>query len=304
MCLRTGNFPWPKGTGHAENPVWCGTEFRIGAETCRVLVFDVNESHWSPELTALHEEEAGANHPIDRASRQAAVRSLQRFVRKAAPVVMDVGSSSGYVLEAMREALPDALLIASDYILPPLLKLGETMPDIPILQFDLRRCPLPDNSVDAITALNVLEHIDQDREALAQIHRVLRPGGMAHIEVPAGPALFDIYDEHLMHHRRYRLPELMAMAKEIGFEILQATHLGFFAFPAFWFAKKRNRRLLSLPIAEKRRLVAAQIRGSQQSKLLSLSFFLERFLGQAISWPWGVRAIVVVRKRLSSETAP
>jgi SAM-dependent methyltransferase len=294
---RLDSFPWPRWADSHETPVWCGDTFLLGTEKRRILEFGEADSHWTPELTVLHEEEAGANHPIDRASRKLAVVSLHEFVTAKAPVILDVGSSSGYVLTEIRRAFPHAALIGSDYLLQPLLTLAEKMPDLPILQFDLRRCPLPDACIDAVTALNVLEHIDRDEEALAQIYRILRPGGVAHIEVPAGPGLFDIYDEQLLHHRRYRLRDLAAMARRVGFELLKKTHLGFVVFPAFWLAKKRNRRLLSLPDTKKREIVAAQIRGSQQSKALASCLALERFLGRTISYPYGIRCIVVGRRK-------
>ena len=290
------DFPWPRLPDISETPVWRGDGFALGTEKRRILAFDAAESHWTPELTALHEEEAGSDHPIDCASRELAVRSLKVFVATKTPVILDVGCSSGYVLREIRRALPNAALIGSDYLLPPLVQLAEGMADLPVLQFDLRRCPLPDNCVDAVTALNVLEHIDQDEKALGQIQRILKPGGVAHIEVPAGPELFDIYDEHLMHHRRYRLPELAAIAERAGFEIRRRTHLGFFVYPAFRLVKKRNRRLLTLPKAEKEKIVTSQIRSSHQSRLLSLCMRLELFLGRKISYPWGIRCILIVRK--------
>jgi ubiquinone/menaquinone biosynthesis C-methylase UbiE len=294
---RLYNFPWPTSAKMSARPVWRGDAFLVGTEKRRILEFGQSESHWSPELTVLHEEEAGANHPIDRASRELAVASLKQFVTVERPVILDVGSSSGYVLTEIQRALPDAALIGSDYLLPPLLTLAKKMPELPILQFDLRHCPLPDNCVDAVTALNVLEHVDQDEQGLAQIYRILRPGGVVHIEVPAGPGLFDIYDELLLHHRRYRLRDLTAMARRVGFELLRKTHLGFVVFPAFWFAKKRNRRHLPLSNTKKRDIVAAQIRGSQRSKLLDSCLALERRFGRKLlSYPWGIRCIVVGRK--------
>jgi SAM-dependent methyltransferase len=290
-------FPWPRPAETDESPVWCGDAFVLGDKKCRILAFDEAESHWSPELTKFHEQEGGANHPIDRASRHLAVESLKRFLRVQTAVILDVGCSSGYVLNEIQRSLPRASLIGSDYLSSPLLRLAKRMPELALLQFDLLRCPLPDDCVDAVTALNVLEHIDRDEEALAQIHRILRPGGVAHIEVPAGPGLFDIYDEQLLHRRRYRLRDLAAMAHRVGFDVLRKTHLGFVIFPAFWLAKKRNRRLLSLGAARKREIVAAQIRRSRQSKILAGCLTLERFFGQAISYPWGIRCIVVGRKK-------
>jgi SAM-dependent methyltransferase len=63
-----------------------------------------------------------------------------------------------------------------------------------LLHFDLRHCPLPDGSFDGVILLNVLEHIKEDAAALRQIARILKPGGIAAIEVPAGRGLYDIYD--------------------------------------------------------------------------------------------------------------
>ncbi|HTC13560.1 MAG TPA: hypothetical protein VK692_05030, partial [Chthoniobacterales bacterium] len=57
------------------------------------------------------------------------------------------------------------------------------------------------------------EHIDEDFKALQEIYRILKPGGLAHIEVPADPSSFDFYDEVLMHFRRYRLGDLTTKAR-------------------------------------------------------------------------------------------
>jgi ubiquinone/menaquinone biosynthesis C-methylase UbiE len=268
-------------------------------EKRRILGFDTAESAWTPELTALHEEAAGFDHPIDCASRRLAVRSLRRFVTAPAPTILDVGCSSGYILREVRQALPHAAVIGSDFILPPLLQLAERMADVPLLQFDLRRCPLPRDCVDAVTALNVLEHIDEDELALGEIYRILKPGGVAHIEVPAGPNLFDIYDEQLMHHRRYRLSDLIAMGRRRGFQIIERTHLGFFLYPAFWLVKKRHRKLLTLPKEKKKRIVTSQIRRSQRSPLLSVATRLECFLGRKIPYPFGIRCVVVLGKPIT-----
>jgi SAM-dependent methyltransferase len=56
---------------------------------------------------------------------------------------------------------------------------------------DARRLPLPDASVDGVTAVSTLEHLTEghdDRTALAEVARVLRPGGEAIVTVPFGPA--------------------------------------------------------------------------------------------------------------------
>ena len=296
------NFPWPRPFEKDATPEWTGQGFCVGDEKRRVLVFDAEQSHWSPELTKLHEEEAGSDHPIDRASRQAAVRSVCHFRTAERPIILDVGCSSGYLLRAIRKSLPQAAPIGSDYLGAPLLELAERMPDLPFLQFDLRRCPLPDACVDVVTALNVLEHIDRDEEALAQIFRILRPGGLAHIECPAGPHLFDVYDEYLMHHRRYRTADLVSMARRVGFEVLRATHLGFLVYPAFWFVKKRNRWRARRSRGEAAGQVKAHIRDTGTSMLMATLMRLELALSTVMNFPFGIRSVLILRKSTGDKT--
>jgi len=289
------SFSWPPLPGYSAQPVWNGTCFSWDGRTSRVLAYATEESHWSEYLTSLHEIEAGHDHPIDRASRRLAVASMRRLAVDA-PIILDAGCSSGFVLEELQQVLPHARLIGADYLRGPLEGLGQRMPHVPILQFDLRKCPLPDACLDGVTSLNVLEHIDDHETALAEIHRILKPGGLAHIEVPAGPALYDIYDEHLMHHRRYELAGLVSLARQTGFAVEQATHLGCLVYPAFWWVKRRNRRGLNLPLEEKTRLVIAQIRATRANPLLAALLRLETALGGLVSYPWGIRCVCRMRK--------
>lgn len=289
------SFPWPPPPETSLRPRWNGRNFEWGDQTCRVLAYDGESSHWSEYLTSLHEIEAGHDHPIDLASRRLAVSSMERLAVNA-PIILDAGCSSGFVLEDLRQMLPHARLIGADYLRGPLEGLAQRMPDIPILQFDLRRCPLPTACVDGVTSLNVLEHIDDHQTALAEIHRILKPGGLAHIEVPAGPALYDIYDEHLMHHRRYRLADLVSLARQTGFVVEKATHLGCLVYPAFYWVKHRNRRKLSLPADEKNRLVIAQIRATRSNPLFAILLKLETAVGRHLSYPWGIRCVCRLRK--------
>ena len=100
-----------------------------------------------------------------------------------------------------------------------------------------------------------------------------------------------------MHHRRYRLTDLVAMARKAGFIVEKATHLGFVLFPAFWWVKKRNHRKLSLPAEEKARLVAAQIRSTRANPLFAALVKLEIGIGRYLSFPFGIRCVTVLRKR-------
>jgi len=295
--LFSGNdLPWPSPPLTVAAPHWTGSFFEVGSAQVRVLAYDAAESNWSDNLSDMHEAEAGRDHPIGCESRRMAVESMQQLAARQPLRILDVGCSTGFVMDDLARAIPQADLIGADYLQGPLEKLGQRISGLPLLQFDLRKCPLPDGCVDGITCLNVLEHIDDDTAALRHMHRILKSGGIAHVEVPSNPALHDIYDQHLLHYRRYRLADLVTLAKSAGFEVEKATHLGFSVYPAFWCVKKRNRRKLSAPPEEKAKLVVQQIRATKANPLFSLVMRAETTLGRIVSYPFGIRCVVVLRK--------
>jgi ubiquinone/menaquinone biosynthesis C-methylase UbiE len=289
-------FPWPVPPGFSQSPVWTGGGFRIGDLVVPVLAYETGASGWSDSLTSFHEQHAGPDHFIDRASRQHALEQLDRHLRVASPVILEIGCSSGFMLRSVREHLPNAFLIGSDYVRGPLEKLAAEMTDLPLLQFDLVHCPLPDNCVDAVILLNVLEHIQDDVTAARQIHRILKPGGVAVIEVPAGPRLYDVYDKLLLHCRRYSLKDLKRLVEGAGFLTVDQSHLGCFMYPGFWAVKQRNKRFLSRQGAEPGHVVARNIHETGASRVLGAVMRWELTLGRWISYPFGIRCLLTCVK--------
>src|SRR5262249_46804746 len=181
--------------------------------------------------TSFHETNAGSDHFMTRASLGHALRQVKKHARGPAPVILEVGCSTGFLVEALRRELPHAQVIGSDYVRGPLERLAARMPDVPLLQFNLVKCPLPDVSVDVAVLLNVLEHIEDDAGALRQLYRIVKPGGAVVLEVPAGPHLYDVYDKVLMHFRRYQLSALRQLLQRTGFAVAHASSMGAFLYP-------------------------------------------------------------------------
>ena len=168
--MKDMTFP-PVSAG--EDPsVWNGGAFVRSGQSTRVLAYEVGESGWSDELTELHESatESGT-HFIDVASRDHAISELKRALGARPASIMEVGCSAGHLLADMRRSLPNATLTGGDYTLGTLVKLGEKMPGIPLVRFNLAASPLPSNSYDAMVLLNVLEHIEDDIAAASHIAR-------------------------------------------------------------------------------------------------------------------------------------
>jgi SAM-dependent methyltransferase len=88
----------------------------------------------------------------------------------------------------------------------------------PVLRGDVTRLPLPDAAFDAAVCAEVLEHVDDDAGALAELARVLRPGGVLLVTVPANPYRYDWTDRWAGHRRRYDAGTLEARIREAGFD--------------------------------------------------------------------------------------
>ncbi len=285
-------------------PFWDGNQFVIGDTKTPILEYNENFSGWNDELTELHESEGGNMHPIDVASRNNAIQQLLAYLPdKENASILEIGCSSGYLLREMRTVFPSATIIGSDVVRTPLYNLAKTLPATPLFRFDLLQCPLPDSMFDSIICLNVLEHIEDDHNALKQIHRLLKPNGFAIIEVPSGKCLYDKIDEALQHFRRYGLRNLVTTLSNCGFAIPFRSHLGFFAYLPFAFIKIMNKFFARNHDAEhSMELLRKDVRQTRESKLMGLFFSIEAFLGKYVQWPFGIRCIVVASKKVYDKT--
>jgi len=232
------------------------------------------------------------------ASRDHAVNELKRTLGAKPVSIMEVGCSAGHLLADMRRCLPNATLTGGDYTLGTLAKLGEMMPGIPLVRFNLADSPLPSDTYDAMVLLNVLEHIEDDVAATKHIARMLRPGGVAVIEVPAGPELFDDYDRQLQHFRRYTLPGICGVIERAGLVVERRNYLGALIYPAFYLAKKLSQ---SRPksASEREQHVANAIGATSRFNAIGHAIMsLEETVGRAVTFPRGIRCVVTARKPL------
>ena len=87
---------------------------------------------------------------------------------------------------------------------------------VPVTRADARELPVRTGTCGLVTAFDVLEHINEDYLAAAEIARVLQPGGTALIAVPCDMALWSAHDDAVGHLRRYSRAQLAGLVQKAG----------------------------------------------------------------------------------------
>lgn len=161
-----------------------------------------------------------------------------------------------------------------------------------VLELADDRIPLADGSLDCATALDVLEHVPDDVAMIRDLHRVLKPGGVAVITVPASMALWSDWDEVLHHFRRYDRRGLVALFDPRHWELVHVNYTNVLLYPAVWLVRRWRRWFPA-------RAGAARAEDRVPPPLLNgllRSLFVRTGLTR-VSWPFGVSLILIARRR-------
>jgi ubiquinone/menaquinone biosynthesis C-methylase UbiE len=164
-----------------------------------------------------------------------------------------------------------------------------------ILSLEQNEVPLPAASLEYVTALDVLEHVPVDAAVVQGFYRLLKPGGLAVVTVPAGMALWSDWDVALHHFRRYSRGQLRSLFPEANWEIVYVNYTNVAAYPMVWCVRKWRafRRRFGLP--------AGGARSEDQLPVHWLNTLLRNVfvaLGKSrVSFPFGVSLLLVARRR-------
>ncbi len=149
-----------------------------------------------------------------------------------------------------------------------------------------------ENSFDLVVCLDVLEHIQDDVKTMKITYKLLKPGGIFIVAVPAYKFLWSTHDEALHHRRRYHSLEIKQKIKDSGFKLLKHTH-----FVALLFFPIAAVRLMSNFV---RRTAYPKTHYVPISKKLNdlFSYFLkiESKLIEKLYLPFGTTLVVVAKK--------
>lgn len=152
--------------------------------------------------------------------------------------------------------------------------------------------PFPDDSFDLLTALDVLEHIDDDRRSFAEVARILRPGGTFLATVPSYPWMWGVQDEISHHFRRYTRRQLEQRILAAGLELERLTHFNTILFAPI--AAVRLARRLRPPEGEPRSDFQMTREGAV-NRLLTAVFSAEARWLRTRDLPFGVSLLALAR---------
>ncbi len=156
---------------------------------------------------------------------------------------------------------------------------------------DGKRTSFRNEQFDLLTALDVLEHIEEDADALAEWHRVLKPGGHLLLTVPAYQWLWSGHDVSLGHFRRYTACQLRQRVEQAGFQVQKCTYAIVFSFPLI--AAFRLYQKLFRPYVQASSYIELP---NGLNAFFILLLRMEGFLLQRCKFPFGTSVLLIAHK--------
>ena len=138
-----------------------------------------------------------------------------------------------------------------------------------VIKADASELPIEDRAIQAVVAMDVLEHIVGDEKVLREFCRVLVPGGALFITVPAFTFLWSAHDEAVDHVRRYSKKELISKIENAGFKVNSIRYWNSLLFPLAVITRLagQNGADLEIPSGFINRLCSVIVKMERNSKL-------------------------------------
>lgn len=187
-----------------------------------------------PEEALVSVVEEVRHHPWWPARASLALDLLAEAGVRPSATVLDIGSGWGLTLEALERA---GYRVTGLDVSRRMLELIDR-PGRRLIEADLNQAmPQGRGCYDAFLALDVIEHLEDDRSALRRMADLLRPGGSAIVSVPARPELFAEFDRLQGHRRRYLPGTLRAAFDRTGFIVKKIIWWGAWMVPMAHFTR-------------------------------------------------------------------
>lgn len=146
---------------------------------------------------------------------------------------LEIGSGHGDLAERLAPGREFVVSDLSESCLAVLKQRFAEAPNVGVQVFDVMDVE-HEAEFDTIIMTNVLEHIDDDLEAITKLRRALRPGGRLVVYVPAFPALYSEFDRQLGHCRRYKRRPLEQLLKSADYRIVDSRYVNSIGTFGWW----------------------------------------------------------------------
>ena len=220
--------------------------------------------------------------------RRALVASLVRRYWPSPPVdVLEAGCGTGSTAEGLTEL--GYRVVAFDMRPEGVASLKRRRSSALAFRADTTSVPLPDGHFGAAIALDVLEHVD-NRQALSELVRVLKPGASIILTVPALPSLWSLRDQAAGHRRRYTKKTLEELCASTGLTVVSCGYYQCLLLPAVMVSRWLGRKRQAWRDREDQP-------GAFVNALLTPVARFDAWAGVRIQWPIGSSLVAVCRKR-------
>ena len=161
--------------------------------------------------------------------------------------------------------------------------------------------PFPDETFDLIALLDTVEHIPDELGVFDECARVLKPGGVLLVTVPAFMWLWSYNDEINAHQRRYTAGELSLKLELSGLHVTRMSYNNFFLFPAVAgvrFLRPYNPGLKSPHLTDAEEVYQVDMEPIPEpvNTILQGVYWLEAEILERASFPFGISIICTARK--------
>ena len=172
--------------------------------------------------------------------RAVALALFEPWARERRLLLLDAGCGTGFNLVALARFGPTLGIDLSQDAIAFCRERG-----VRSVRGSVLRLPFRAEAFEAVTSFDVIYHdwVGDDRAAVAEMARVLRPGGARLVRVPALELLRGAHDAEVLTRRRYTLGELRALVESCGLRVERSTYCNSLLFPLL-FARRTLDRLL------------------------------------------------------------
>lgn len=151
--------------------------------------------------------------------------------------------------------------------------------------------PYADESFELTTALDVVEHLDDDIAGLKEMFRVTKRGGYSLIFVPAFMWLWGVQDDISNHRIRYTKKQIVSRLETAGYTVERATYANWTFFAPI-LAGRTIMKITGIKPESENNITISGLNG-----IFGKLFGAERFWLKNFNFPFGVSIVVVAKKK-------